>query len=135
MAMDQAIKAQWVAALRSGEYKQQQGALHDKPLEPGQPERFCCLGVLCDLAYKAGAVSRQEGNERYSYGELLYGGILPPEVVQWAKLIDDQDLDGALDPLVALDVGYRTHNLTTLNDDKEWNFNQIADAIEGDPDL
>ena len=39
-AMDPALKAKWVEALRSGEYEQGRGAL----LRDG---RYCCLGVLC----------------------------------------------------------------------------------------
>src|SRR4051812_34484552 len=40
----------WVKALRSGEYKQTKGALHTAD------GAFCCLGVACDLALKAGAL-------------------------------------------------------------------------------
>ena len=38
--MDKELKQKWVAALRSGEYAQGNGALKD---ESG---RYCCLGVL-----------------------------------------------------------------------------------------
>ena len=37
--MDKKLKAKWVKALRSGEYKQANGALRDG-------SGFCCLGVL-----------------------------------------------------------------------------------------
>lgn len=37
------LKAAWIAALRSGEYKQGHEYLH-------QGEQFCCLGVLCEVA-------------------------------------------------------------------------------------
>lgn len=37
--MNPDIKADWVAALRSGEYKQGQGTLR-------RGDKFCCLGVL-----------------------------------------------------------------------------------------
>jgi hypothetical protein len=43
--MDAHLKAKWVAALRSGEFKQGVGEF-----EFGQ--RFCCLGVLCVVANK-----------------------------------------------------------------------------------
>ena len=42
------IKAAWLAALRSGEYRQTTGTLRDSA------GAFCCLGVLCDLAAKQG---------------------------------------------------------------------------------
>lgn len=40
--MDQDLKERWVAALRSGDFVQTKGALHD---DIG----YCCLGVLCTL--------------------------------------------------------------------------------------
>lgn len=45
--MNQEIKKRWVAALRSGDYKQGTGALRNAD------NKFCCLGVLCDLHSKA----------------------------------------------------------------------------------
>lgn len=43
--MAPALKAQWVQALRSRTYQQGRRALRD----PRVPDRYCCLGVLCDL--------------------------------------------------------------------------------------
>jgi hypothetical protein len=40
--MNQELKAKWVEALRSGEYKQTTGELHDRATDS-----YCCLGVLC----------------------------------------------------------------------------------------
>lgn len=42
--MDKRIKEKWLHALRSGAYQQGMGMLrsHD--------DKFCCLGVLCDIA-------------------------------------------------------------------------------------
>ena len=44
------IKQRWVAALRSGHYKQGPSALR-------RDDRFCCLGVLCDLAVQDGVAN------------------------------------------------------------------------------
>lgn len=44
MAMKKGLKARWVAALRSGKYKQGRGSL-----QTGEGE-FCCLGVLCEIS-------------------------------------------------------------------------------------
>lgn len=41
--MNSGLKAKWIEALRSGEYKQGYGALRD------DDDTFCCLGVLCDV--------------------------------------------------------------------------------------
>jgi hypothetical protein len=40
--MNQVIKEKWVAALRSGEYKQTKGYLRNK-------KGYCCLGVLTNF--------------------------------------------------------------------------------------
>jgi len=42
--MDVQLKAKWIAALRSGEFKQAQGELHD-----ARNDSYCCLGVLCKV--------------------------------------------------------------------------------------
>lgn len=39
------FKEKWIAALRSGEYKQGKGCLDDSD------GRYCCLGVACKIAY------------------------------------------------------------------------------------
>jgi hypothetical protein len=44
--MNPEVKAKWIAALESGEYKKGKLALRDKD------DSFCCLGVLCDLYAK-----------------------------------------------------------------------------------
>lgn len=70
--MDPEIKAKWVAALRSGEYKQTRGML--KKEGPDGPS-FCCLGVLADVI--------GEGEVPPGYAELNYrGGQAPPT---WAQ--------------------------------------------------
>lgn len=44
--MDAELKTKWVAALRSGEFRQATGKLRDGDPE-GDGYAFCCLGVLC----------------------------------------------------------------------------------------
>lgn len=46
--MKKEIADKWVAALRSGNYKQTTGMLNRNN------ESFCCLGVLCEIAIKDG---------------------------------------------------------------------------------
>ena len=43
--MNKSIKKKWVAALRSGEYKQGMFAMCNRG-------EYCCMGVLCDLLPK-----------------------------------------------------------------------------------
>ena len=99
--MDVELKKKWVAALRSGDYKQTQGSLGKLAddrlvqfLNPPTPldeiDSFCCLGVLR-------MIEKPEGP--FYYPEVKY---------------DD----------------HGPYNLVTLNDQKKWNFNEIADYIE-----
>lgn len=61
--MDAYLKAKWVAALRSGDYKQGKNQLCDGAA-------YCCLGVLCEVA---GIV--YDATQKYilDYGTLLTG--------------------------------------------------------------
>lgn len=114
--MNEEIKKLWVDALRSGEYKQGKKKLHKKGRDG---DRFCCLGVLCDLAVKAGVpVKVRDEGGRITYNHRQ--GLLPVIVSDWAGLPDDNphvDLAGEL-------VG-----LTELND-KGRRFTTIAKLIE-----
>ena len=48
--MDPEVKARWVAALRSGEYKQGKFALCTRSGFQGQEgDTFCCLGVINEV--------------------------------------------------------------------------------------
>jgi hypothetical protein len=45
--MDSDLKAQWIEALRSGDYTQGQYCL--RRVWQATPDSFCCLGVLADI--------------------------------------------------------------------------------------
>ena len=47
--MDKKLKAKWIAALRSGRFKQ-----HRNQLTGDAPGAYCCLGVLSRLLYVSG---------------------------------------------------------------------------------
>ena len=114
--MDPGIRAQWTAALRSGNYKQGQRNLRKN-------NQFCCLGVLCDLAAADGIVEvtpASEGDGIWDYGGDI--GVLPHVVWEWAGLDDSS-------PMVYMDG--RACELTVLNDEDDYDFAKIADAIDG----
>ena len=122
--MNPEIKAQWVAALRSGEYPQGKGALR-RTIQ--SEEKFCCLGVLCELAVKAEVTPAPViGNPRSSLSPWQYEdrnwGALPPSVRAWAGLL-------SADPIVIVTSG-REQNLSQCNDDLHLTFAQIADMVE-----
>lgn len=119
MPMNQDIKAQWVAALRSGEYKQGKQRLHH-----AEGDTFCCLGVLCEVAVKAGvdvAVDMQAHGKSYNRNEFT----LNEKVQAWAEL-------DACNPLTHEgDADYENIELAHLND-RGYTFEQLATVIERD---
>ena len=104
--MNQAIKTQWIAALRSGEYAQGVDALRTS-------QGFCCLGVLCDLHSKAGLGTW----DNLTYDETI--GVLPEKVAEWAALSESPWINDA--PLVDLNDG--------INGYEQRTFAEIADLI------
>jgi hypothetical protein len=116
--MNQVVKAKWVAALRSGEYKQTTGQLK-------KTEGHCCLGVLCELHLKEHPESKGFHYPDGLEGVVVYGnspGMLADEVRRWAGLDDDGKVmfEGS------------KKDLWTLNDSPSLNpgFSGIADLIE-----
>lgn len=117
--MNASVKALWVAALRSGEYAQTRRRLRDT-------DGFCCWGVLCDLAVKAG-VDVAVRAAHHDPGITAYDGSvgLPPDsVARWADLltsryglIENVVIDGEPTPLAELN-------------DSGHEFAEIADLIE-----
>lgn len=120
--MNQAIKELWLAALRSGKYKQGRSQLR-------RGDSWCCLGVLCDLATKQG-IGEWDGVEfivKAGDEVLEVVSQVPSCTVQmWAEL-------DAPNPLIGEEEYSR---LATLNDGsvsgriRPHTFTQIADLIE-----
>lgn len=117
------IARQWADALRSGAYAQGRGMLKS----PGG--KFCCLGVLCELAVIEGVIPPAA---TWPDGSGLYAGstmILPEEVQQWAGMASpDGVLNGGSNP-------YSNDTLTKHNDSYGYNFWEIAEVIEGQVDF
>ncbi len=49
MIRDKKLALKWAEALESGKYTQGSGHLHQIPIQD-QRARYCCLGVLCEVA-------------------------------------------------------------------------------------
>jgi len=114
--MNTEIKAKWVGALRSGEYKQGRDYLHR---DDGS---MCCLGVLCEI-------HKKENNQKWNLSEkehcfyYLDRETLPPkEVADWADL-------PMLENGPIVQIGDRKSAIAILNDDGV-TFEELADAIE-----
>lgn len=86
--MNPDVKDLWVNALESGEYEQGRAALCQVNPRTGK-KTWCCLGVLCDLAAKAGIGVTVAPTPESRF--ITYDGdpvLLPPAVREWAGLRD-----------------------------------------------
>lgn len=111
--MNQEIKEQWVEALRSGKYKQGQGQLRD------DNNKFCCLGVLCNLHAQAHPEIAAQQEDPSSY---LGGYEFPPkEVLKWAGLNSEEG--------EFVDEKGEGQSLAELNDEGR-TFRYLANRIE-----
>lgn len=111
--MNSTIKAKWVAALRSKQYTQGKNTLRS------EDNKFCCLGVLCNLHAQAHPKIAAMQDDPTSY--MRQETILPREVANWAGLED-------LNPSVRSKVGDTT--LAQLNDILGVTFRGLATIIE-----
>jgi len=110
-----ANREKWVAALRSGEFKQAQEVL--KTEGPDGEMRYCCLGVACSLAIREGI---EEDWPDAAYED--WDQELPVSIRDWLGL---QNNSGYL-----VDEIEGEEHLIGLNDKANYTFAQIADVIE-----
>ena len=96
---------EWLDALRSGKYLQTSFALRDH-------QGYCCLGVACDVVHPD---AWRPFNAHTTEWEHLGNVTLPAQVVQ--------ETIGISSSFFSM--------LVSLNDDLEFDFEQIADYIEG----
>ena len=125
--MREDVKAQWVAALRSGEFEQGRGSLHEQRVDGSSA--FCCLGVLCELAVEAGVVERGEV-PTFPSSVIDYDGdtgILPLKVMRWAGMPGST---GRFRYAVSSDGVVLSAALSEVNDVWGLDFEQIADVVE-----
>lgn len=137
-----ANRAAWLAALRSGRFEQCHGALRSAVDRDDEPRAYgyCCLGVAEDArgaCWNAGhsVVAPDVALTYTAPGELTRrltdiktnGSVLSGWGQVWLGVTDS-------DPSVAIDDedsgGWSVVSLTTLNDDYDWSFARIADAVE-----
>lgn len=141
-----------IAALRSGEFEQAQGALRLPDVETHDvPYRYCCLGVLTEVAVRDGleleeglcACGRkfhQEHEEDLAEMETdpdlseedicakvtnvweFSSGVLSYPVMAWYGF-------GMNDPIIGA-LNDQSLQASVANDDQGWDFNQIADGFE-----
>lgn len=119
--MNERIGRLWIDALRSGKYEQGFGALN-------RNGKFCCLGVLCEVAIAEG-IKLEVGNRSHPSDDatefVYYDGrnaALPIAVREWAEMYSEIGIiDLSVEPKQILVV---------INDSRNVDFNEIADVIE-----
>lgn len=114
--MNTLLLAEWITALRSGKYKQTTGQLCKQDDELNE-RSYCCLGVATELI---------KGPEHFDYS-YNRAQALPPAEVDKIILCPDPYNPPSLNS-IALNTA--CSSLATLNDEKGYSFNQIADVIE-----
>jgi hypothetical protein len=126
------VKTKWVAALRSGDYKQDYDTLNSG-------EGFCCLGVLAEVL-EPGITGRDGKLENVrSLSVALPAQKLCREHDIWNVL--EQPTDAALREnakvvspnafLLGKNIRTVGNLLMTINDGRSTSFGQLADFIEG----
>ena len=79
--MHKNVKEKWIAALRSGKYKQGRNNLNNNGA-------YCCLGVLCEVFIKGGGNLSQGLHHKDKHLRAYNGrtGLLPLVVQRWAEM-------------------------------------------------
>jgi hypothetical protein len=109
--MKKEVADKWVEALRSGKYKQGNGVLKD------DNNKFCCLGVLCDISDMSIWIKSIEGSSEFNnyFENSMY---LPVKIRQWAEMNSASGIYDDWEPSLASE------------NDNGLSFNEIADLIE-----
>ena len=145
----------WIAALRSGKYKQTRGYLKDV-------NGFCCLGVASDICPSVSWLENPKGEDFFAISNdsqikwdiktrngyhqetndkhEMEGAQLPAEVVEWLGIASSEGSFEATDEikknLMDDDDGeFEVASLAYFNDDLRFDFNKIADFIENNWDI
>jgi len=124
---DPALKAQWVAALRSGHYEQ--GACSLKKIQAGVTVH-CCLGVLCEVLVQNGSdlverVTIDDGDGDIAYREVFFR----QKDFSGDLILNTTDLTD----VTRHELGMKAKIMETLmgmNDSGKHDFESIADYIE-----
>lgn len=135
MEVNKQLVVDWIIALRSGQYTQGRNALRRR-----EDDRFCCLGVLCDVSHIG--TWKVTNDAEYPTKARRYDYYVPNS--------DDRDRSGVLPSTLRSFVGlsaYGTpqitwHNwpfrdafgetvsLVDVNDNFRYSFDEIADGLE-----
>lgn len=123
--MNPEVKADWIAALRSGEYPQTRARLwrHIETGDDSRPAGYCCLGVLTDLY-----------NKKTGKGSWVADGFFGMRFTDETGEGSATGLTRAVEDWANLHHGDAGTELVEFNDSidstRHRDFNGIADWIE-----
>ena len=126
--MNPDIKTKWLAALRSGEYKQAKHVLALVNDDGTAIEGFCCLGVLCDLRFKEENI-KWTMRDPYT-NETRHGALTPDGTTGTLDHDTAWPWSGLYTVNPSVVVNDATYQISQLNDELGMSFEEIADVIE-----
>lgn len=110
------LRAAWIKALESGEFKQGKGMLCR--VAEDAANRYCCIGVLAEVSkqYKTAITTQWDEDEQKDVRMLVFTTF--NEDHQYIHYIDTE--------LVRSVTAYEQGTLGTWNDEEEYSFADIA---------
>lgn len=134
LKMKSHVLDEMVERLRSGKYKQGSGYLRFRH-EDG--DRFCCLGVLCEMAAEDGVIERVDATGegrvvkyRHQGANGSHATFLPPAVIEWAGMVSDVEKtvvaeffyeeQGAFGEIPTDTLAYMNDNGTPFDEIADW---------------
>jgi hypothetical protein len=118
MTLDKEIirknRAEWFAAMRSGEYEQTTHRLKT-------PEGYCCFGVLCDLAVKRGL------------GKWIHPSTDDSRAYSWYKGNGEDNSNSEMAPISlvqSVGIPYWNPEMFAEMNDTGSTFEEIMEAID-----
>lgn len=110
---------EWIKELRSNHYQQGVTFLCKNG-------KYCCLGVLCELAFKYSVISSRENFYYNPYSNDYYYLVFDGEACFLPKSLADEIFNGNCNPFIYKE----TTTLADLNDFTDYDFYRIAKIIE-----
>jgi hypothetical protein len=118
------FKKKWVAALKSGKYKQGTGRLVTSSIKDNcYEEKFCCIGVACRIShprFKSNATAISKRSYKGRIRDLKIPKLLIGDYINY-NFNNDRSNDD-YNPIV--------EKLVIFNESLKYSFIQIADWVE-----
>lgn len=131
--MKHGVKVLWLAALRSGEFKQGYRRLRTVDVDA---TFYCVMGVLCELHREVTGAGDWQEDGRYQPLEGKGSNFcIPPAVCDWAGLDLPQECISKTGERCGLNPKVNRYHLASYNDGdaqlvSPHNFHELAEIIE-----